>query len=280
MSQINKITIGGLFLLAGMSILTGCGSSQSNPVFNTDNGTHPANWLWAGHAAAAKADVTVCEDCHGVDLSGGIEGIACSDCHVNGSPLTQTDCTSCHGSPPNGTVAPNRAGAHNTTDGHFAAQVTLPDGCNTCHNGAGTGTPLHDNGVVDVQFLSIYSAKSGTAVYNVADGTCSNVSCHGGQTTPPWLTGTINVSTQCTSCHALGTSEYNSFISGQHYFHVVLQGLNCNFCHDVVKLSVSHFTTLNTPTIQAPASATIEDYVNFNPATLTCTPGCHETRVW
>ena len=280
MSSVNKNMIVGLLLLAGLLALAGCGSEKNeNTVFDGDE--HPAGWLITGHPAAAQADASVCEECHGADFSGGVSGVACASCHVNGSPLTQTGCTSCHGKPPTGTAAPNRAGAHNTVTGHFAAQVTLPDGCNTCHNGAGTGTVLHDNGVVDVQFLSAYSAKSGTAVHN-ADGTCSNVSCHGGQTTPVWLSGKIDVSTQCTSCHSFGTTQYNSFVSGQHYFHVLLQNINCNFCHDVSKLVQSHYTSLNTSTMEGPASATIQDYVNYNPGPPypTCTPGCHETRVW
>jgi predicted CxxxxCH...CXXCH cytochrome family protein len=152
--------------------------------------------------------------------------------------------------------------------------------CDTCHSGAGSGTEKHYDGTTEVQFLNAYNAKSGNAVRN-ADGTCSNVSCHGGQTTPVWLTGTIDVTTQCKSCHAFGTTEYNSYVSGQHYTHVLLQNINCAACHDPGKLAQKHFTTLNTATMEGPASDTIADYVNYDPATLTCSSmGCHETRVW
>jgi predicted CxxxxCH...CXXCH cytochrome family protein len=214
--------------------------------------------------------------CHGTNLNGGV-GPACVSCHLKGSPLVLTDCTSCHGKPPSGTVSPNRAGAHNASTGHFAAQIVLPDECNTCHNGAGSGTPNHDNGVVDVSLLSAYNAKSGTAVHN-ADGTCSKVSCHGGQTTPVWLTGTIDVGTQCTSCHAFGTTEYNSYVSGQHGFHVNVLQLSCLDCHDKDKLAVNHFTTLNTSALEGPASATLNSNVNYDGTS--CTPLCHGKDTW
>jgi predicted CxxxxCH...CXXCH cytochrome family protein len=280
MSPINKTTIAVLLLAAGLLIFAGCGTSEKNENLPFDEDQHPANWLITGHPAAAEADPSVCMECHGEDFSGGISRVACASCHTNGSPLTVPDCASCHGKPPTGTVAPNRAGAHNTTTGHFAAQVTLPDGCNTCHNGAGTGTEKHFNGVVDVQLLStVYSANSGTAVYN-GDNTCSNVSCHGGQTTPDWLTGSIDVATQCTSCHAFGTSEYNSFVSGEHGFHVNTLGIACTSCHDTVKLSAIHFTTLNTHILDVPAATTLNSSLNYIANTFTCTPSCHGRDVW
>jgi predicted CxxxxCH...CXXCH cytochrome family protein len=336
MSPIKKITIAVLLLALGLLLLGGCGSTKNdNSIFDEDQ--HPANWLPAGHMAAAKADISVCSECHGEDYSGGVSGVSCTLCHLGGvtsvhpvswgtgsqiiinhggyaqangttacsnaychgsnlagvtdsgpdcvschsgglASLT-SGCISCHGTPPDGSVAPNRAGAHNSVDGHFAPQVTLSDACNTCHNGAGSGTEKHFNGTDDVQFLNIYSAKSGTAVFNAADGTCSNVSCHGGITTPAWETGKIDVRTQCTTCHTFNTAEYNSFKSGQHYFHVFVQNLTCNFCHEITKMT-AHFTTLNTQTLEVPASATLQDYLNFDPNALTCTPSCHTTRVW
>ena len=282
MSPLMRRLIVSLLLIAGLSFLGGCGSSEKNgaSVFDPDSQQHPANWLITGHPAAAQADPSACMECHGNDLSGGISGLACSTCHTNGNPLTVTGCMSCHGNPPNGTVAPNRTGAHDTTNGHFAAQVALPDSCNTCHNGAGTGTAEHFDGIVEVQFLSIYSAKSGTAVFN-ADNTCSNVSCHGGQTTPDWFTGSINVATQCTLCHAYGTSEYNSFVSGQHNLHVNTLGRPCIACHNTVTLSQIHFVSLNTTTIEGAASTIgggiteVTDYTNG-----VCTTECHVSRSW
>ncbi len=287
MSSVNKSVLTGLLLIAGLLFMGGCGSSETNEsVFQGD--AHPANWK-VTHKTAALQDPATCTECHGADYSGGTSNVACSSCHVNGSPFVLTNCTSCHTAPPSGTVAPNRTGAHNTDTGHFAAQVTLPDGCNTCHAGAGSGTLNHDNGAPNVHFLNAYNAKSGIAVYN-ADGTCSKVSCHGGQTTPNWLTGTIDVFSQCASCHTIGASagnpEYNSFWSGEHAFHVNTLGLACVGCHDPYQLAVNHFTSLNTSTMEGPASATIRtDFVHYDSATQTCTfSSCHstptETRPW
>jgi predicted CxxxxCH...CXXCH cytochrome family protein len=284
MSQIRKAAVLGSLLLMGALLIVSCGTSNSKSPFDADSGAHPAGWLPKGHADAAKADgSSTCMECHGSDLSGGISGVSCLSCHVNGSPFTLTDCTSCHGNPPDGTVAPNRAGAHNTITGHFAAHVIFPDGCNTCHNGAGSGTLKHDNGVVDIALLSLYSSNNGTAVHN-SDGTCSNVSCHGGQTTPNWLTGKINLSTQCTSCHAFGDSEYNSFFSGQHDFHVNTLAKPCVVCHNTTTLSQNHFTTLNTTTMEGPASATIGGentlVTAYTGTAGDCTNICHVTRSW
>ena len=275
MSSVNKSVLAGILLTAGFFLLGGCGSSEPNEsVFQGDS--HPDDWK-VTHKTAALQDPATCTECHGADYSGGTSNVACSSCHVNGSPFVLTNCTSCHSAPPSGTVAPNRTGAHGTNTGHFAAQVALPDGCNTCHTGAGSGTLNHDNGAANVNFPNVYNAKSGVAVYN-ADGTCSKVSCHGGQTTPNWLTGTLDVFSQCTSCHAQGTSagnpEYNSFWSGQHALHVSTLGLGCTGCHDPYQLAVNHFTSLNTSTMEGPASATIRtDFITY--ANGSCTASCH-----
>ena len=249
---------------------------------------HPISWsIGAGidsnHAAYVASNGTgACANafCHGSALTGVVSsGPACvsAACHQNGSPFNFTGCTSCHGNPPSGSVAPNRSGAHDSVAGHFAAQVTLPDGCNTCHSGAGSGTVNHNTGTVVVSLLSSYNAKSGIAAYN-ADGTCSKVSCHGGQTTPVWLTGSINVTTQCTSCHAFGTSEYNSFVSGQHGFHVNSLQISCGACHDTTKLAANHFSALNTHELEGPAAATINSNVSYDGTT--CTPLCHGKDTW
>jgi predicted CxxxxCH...CXXCH cytochrome family protein len=179
--------------------------------------------------------------------------------------LTLTNCTSCHGKPPAGSVAPNRAGAH--VKHNNLANVT--NVCNTCHSGAGTGTANHFNSVADVAFLLTYQAKSGgTATFNATANTCTNVSCHGGQTTPSWLTGTITVNTQCSSCHILGNTQYNSYFSGQHSYHLGYPQINavCTDCHDMAKLADVHFndfnTDLSTATIRS-AYQTILNELNY-----------------
>jgi len=275
MSPIKKMIV-GLLLLAGLLLNIGCGTSDPNSAaaFDSDSG-HGADWLPAGHAQAAQEDPAACTECHGSDLSGGISHVSCTPCHLNGSPFVLTNCTSCHGNPPTANAVPDRAGTH-------AAHNVLPNVknvCNSCHSGAGSGTLNHNNGTVDVMFLSSYNAKSGTATYDATGSTCSKVSCHGGQTTPGWLAGaTIDVNTQCTSCHAFGTTEYNSFVSGQHDFHVNTEHFPCDRCHDNLKLSVNHFTSLNTPVMEGPASATLLSSLTYT--NRTCTPLCHGTLSW
>jgi len=108
------------------------------------------------------------------------------------------------------------------------------------------------------------------------------VSCHGGVTTPVWGSGSINVDTQCTSCHiygtALATPEYNSFYSGEHDFHVNEENISCTQCHDTTALAVDHFTALHTTTMEGPASATVLNSLGYSGGS--CTPYCHETRPW
>ena len=273
MSQIMMLGRFCLLLLIGIAALTGCSTPDDQAPFDGDTGKHPSDWVYAKHPAASNEDINACMECHGADLSGGMSGVSCSQCHLNGSPFTLTGCTSCHGNPPNGNVAPNRIGAHAVHN----ALINVTNVCNSCHNGAGTGNANHYNGAVDVMFLSTYNAKSGAAVRN-ADGTCSTVSCHGGKTTPVWYSGVIDVNTQCTVCHAYGTAEYNSYSSGRHDSHVNTYGITCTTCHDTAKLAASHFTSLNTSAMEGPASATLASSINYNAGS--CTPACHVTRSW
>ena len=211
------------------------------------------------HKFTARASIS-CVNCHGADLNGGIApgGISapsCSNtngtsglkCHSNGKAegAKAVNCTSCHGNPPDGAAAPNIKGGH---DRH----TTLPSlTCAACHSGAGSGTSLHANGIVNVIITTSLKAKkaSSNPVKN-ADNTCENVSCHGGNKTPVW--GTSN-GLACTSCHQQGTGfqvpEYNSYYSGQfagvsqHLRHLArinpATGLTvyCTDCHDINKLT-------------------------------------------
>ena len=268
------ISMSRLSLLLSFVVLlaAGCGTPSDQSAFDADTNKHIADWIPVKHAPLAQADTASCKECHGEDLRGGISGVSCSSCHLNGIS-SLTGCTSCHGKPPTGTVAPNRRAAH-------AAHNALPqvaNVCDTCHNGAGTGTQNHVNSVIDVMILSAYNAKSGAAVHN-ADGTCSSVSCHGGQTAPAWVAGAIDVATQCTSCHAFGSTEYNSYFSGQHDVHVNTFRFSCTRCHDTTKLAASHFDNLNTTAMEGPASATLDSSLKYTGGS--CTPLCHGPLSW
>lgn len=273
------------------------GGPGSDPRFNVPVGTlingcedchkpstaHPpltgSSSLWSGHSTAGNMGNS-CTLCHGVDLTGGA-GPGCNTCHTGLTPGTIPaigTCVSCHAVPP----ASGGHGVHNALAG-------VKDICGTCHNGAGSGTVSHRNGTADVAFAASYNAKSGAALKN-SDGSCSNVSCHGGVTTPAW--GGI-FSNGCLSCHSAGTAQYNSFNSGQHTTHVTGVGLQCADCHDMSRTNAgaSHYSGLATTVFELPASATIRvpGYTSANPS---CSPGtfpaagtytvgvCHNSRTW
>ncbi|TYO97131.1 putative CxxxxCH...CXXCH cytochrome family protein [Geothermobacter ehrlichii] len=166
-------------------------------------------------------------------------------CHFGTTPTWgqagSTDCASCHN---NGAGEPWPAtGAH---DAHFAAlgvslaasvgnEAAVRAKCDYCHNGASAS---HADGTVQVNIAATYDDMSaGTPAFNGSQ--CSDVSCHGGQTTPAWSSGTIDVATQCTLCHKAEATatEYNSATSGMHGITGVVSGQNhganiaCTSCH-------------------------------------------------
>jgi predicted CxxxxCH...CXXCH cytochrome family protein len=215
--------------------------------------------------------------CHGTTLTGvANSGPSCDKttgiggCHnIPYDPLTVT-CGACHRIPPDGTKFPNLAGKH----GKHATSITTS--CDICHNGASSYVGDHRNNVINFSFLPAYTPKTGlTPSFNASAKTCSNMSCHGGQTTPAWYTGSIDVNTQCTSCHAYGTSQYNGFSSGEHDKHVNGEHFPCTDCHDTSKLASVHFNDLDTPAMNQ-AYLTINDALNYYYlGPRTCTLICH-----
>jgi predicted CxxxxCH...CXXCH cytochrome family protein len=177
-------------------------------------------------------------------------------------------CDSCHGQPPAGSTFPNTAGSHSV----HTALNGLNSNCSACHASAA------HNAQVDLDFATVWNAKSGTATGN-ANGTCSNISCHGGVTTPNWNGGLIDVDTQCSSCHSYGTRQYNSFSSGRHEKHVVDKGFACSTCHDPAKLQNGHFTNLSTRTFEQAPSATIRSSLSYSGGRC-ATPNCHGGKSW
>ncbi len=234
---------------------------------------------WNGHSTAGNLGNS-CTLCNGEDLTGSA-GPGCNTCHTGLTPATIPTpgaCVSCHAKPP----ASGNHGIHNALAG-------VTDVCGTCHNGAGSGTAKHGNGTTDVAFATSYNAKSGAATGN-SDGSCSNVSCHGGGKTPVWG-GALSIG--CLSCHTAGTLQYNSFNSGQHTLHVNTVGLQCTDCHDMNKTNAgaSHYSGLGTTAFELPASATIR-VPGYTSAAPSCSPGtfpaagtysvgvCHNSENW
>ena len=261
---------------------------------------HAIPFLGATHTGATPASFTSdCANCHG---DGGPSPVAaapqCSVCHQAGSPLVQTACTSCHGKPPSGTVFPNVTGVH---PGHEALP-NVTGLCATCHSTFDSGSQAHYDRANArpghnalrvppgaVQLLATYSGKAGAAALDPAAQTCSNVSCHGGITTPAWATGTLSVNTDpgCRQCHQVGaaaaTPENNSAYSGLHTFHLgATIGALCTDCHSMTNGKPganNHFAHLDTPQMEGPASDTIvllgSTANPYDPVNKTCTVTCH-----
>ena len=264
---------------------------------------HPVPFIDSSHFTVTAATFPAsCSACHDVATPTVKSGPVCRTCHVADSPLTAANCTSCHAGPPNGLAPagaayPNIAGAHSVHLGLNSAGS--PISCDTCHNGLGTNTLNHYNrangragagGRVppgDAAFPATYNAKTGASSFVSAAFTCTNVSCHGG-TALNWQTSVIDVNTQCTLCHAFGTSlgnpQYNSPFSGRH--NINTSHRNCTNCHNTTTLAVNHFTTLGTTAMEGPASATIGGAGtsipagNYIPASGSCTPSCHGNEIW
>jgi predicted CxxxxCH...CXXCH cytochrome family protein len=259
---------------------------------------HPVPYNDGSHYSVTSATFPgSCSACHDVSAPSSKAGPVCQSCHVAASPLSAAGCTSCHASPPNGgapagSVYPNIAGAHAVHLGLNSAGS--PVSCDTCHNGLGPSLSNlnHYNRAKsrvapgDAAFGTTYNAQSGASSFdNSAALSCSNVSCHGGQATPNWQTGTLDVNTQCASCHTVpipATPQFNGPTSSNH--NRAQHQVACIVCHNTTALAVNHFTNLSTPALEGPASATIGGagtFINsYVPATQSCTPTCHGTENW
>jgi predicted CxxxxCH...CXXCH cytochrome family protein len=259
-----------------------CHSQNTAHPFPAWSGAAPNSHKTAGNHTAA------CALCHGANLQGpadGGVGRACRDCHAAGSPVDLSNCTSCHNDPPDsalpaGNSRPNRQGAH----GVHNSLPKVTGICITCHSGSGTNTGIHfdTSTPANVSGLLAYDAKSGIFSYDSASRSCASVSCHGGQTSPDWLTGILNVAADCERCHERGTTQFNSYDSGKHKKHVRDEDVFCTECHDPDKLATDHFSGLDTSGFEGKADETLLDTLGYNPLTNRgCdVPGCHEQKKW
>jgi len=258
-----------------------------------------------GHlTVTATAFAADCATCHAYSgTSPKATAPLCNVCHQLADPTATATkagtCLSCHtgtaGLPtgPGGAGFPSIAGAHGK---HMALATQLT--CDTCHAGSGTGSTTHytnanartapPTGPATVAIDAIYAAQTGgNPAFTGASLTCSNVSCHGGQTTPGWQqSGSINSSTQCTVCHAVAASagaitQYNDAFGrhsiGTHNATVSANGIACTTCHNMSNGSLgalAHFKYLNTHAVDGTSTGTPADQlpsgtIVFDPAFLT-----------
>lgn len=209
-------------------------------------GVHPAGFLdptsdaFHGKDLARRSwDFALCGTCHGADFKGGVVtgAVACTDCHADGP----TACSTCHGEagPTSGNHAP-----------HHAAQLA----CSECHTVPTTwDAPGHLLGDTDGQAEINFGALAGLTPVpadrlgppTYANGTCTNVYCHGGtlaaggaSTMPAWATPATgapcaqchgapppsHTQTTCVSCHPSDAAHIDGVVQ-------VGAGAGCDGCH-------------------------------------------------
>ncbi len=207
-------------------------------------GTHPTGWVDTNspdfhgiYISDNQWDLTGCQQCHGVDYSGGIANSSCLPCHPN----TPEDCAVCHGGVDNQTGAPpeDLAGDTNTdATGVGAHTEHLSEGtlnqafeCGTCHV---VPEALYDPGHVDsdapaeVNFTGLALTEGANPLW---DGqTCTNSYCHGGfdggnSSNAPLWTKVDNTQAVCGTCHGLPPG-------GEHPQGQV--ATQCSLCHGTV----------------------------------------------
>ena len=238
------------------------------------------NGHFTATAATFASDCSLCHVYSGT--SPNATAPACNVCHAKADPTQVSTgtgtCLSCHTGAsfltlgPDGNAFPSLLGKHAK---HLALPTTLD--CGTCHNGVGAGSSTHYQnanarvstpvGPGTVRIASTYDAETGTpsgasAAFNPAALTCSSVSCHGGQATPSWQTGTLNSATQCGSCHAINggalAAQYNDAV-GRHAWgtHALAAAADCTLCHDMS--TARHFAYLDTTAVSGVATGTPAD---------------------
>ncbi|HIJ89161.1 MAG TPA: CxxxxCH/CxxCH domain-containing protein [Desulfuromonadales bacterium] len=274
------------------------GGAGSNPRFNLVYGSLPAGCEssgchnpkmahpkpWQAHSSSGNQS-NACALCHGANFEGSAANGApsCKSCHTGltaGVVPMAGQCASCHGNPPNGTATPNRAGSH-------AAHLALPvmsGNCAACHTGGGSGTTNHST-TLTMAFAATFGA---TASFNGNDNTCSNITCHGGLTSPVWGTS-LDVIANCTKCHQPAVA-YPGYHTGQHTKHLE-KGILCTDCHDMTDQS-AHFANVTTPVFETPPYSMLLKYLNYNQTAQSCSvsnppppgvqfTGCHSgTKSW
>jgi len=198
---------------------------------------HPASWMVQTdpgfHAYSADRGLQPCQQCHRQDLSGGVTGFSCAQCHdtqdASGATIGwKTNCTMCHGGADNATGAPPKAiwgyaseavrvGAHTR---HVAGSAMAPPfDCNVCHvkplDALADGhIDLVTGGAVPtaaVTFGDIALPRGAGApvpAWDRPSARCSNTYCHGATlsggslTTPTWTT-LDGTQAACGTCHGV-----------------------------------------------------------------------------
>ena len=234
----------------------------TNPTFTPVGGDHTVAAL---DYTPPSTGVQGCLQCHvNFESPTGDAGSSCNACHTSalttaGAATTnwQQNCVFCHGdktklltyvaadqtsdpwiiAPPVGTQGETlttdlAVGAHQKHVNPGAGYNVLSNAiaCTECHPTPLPGDVAHVDGVADVPLAGTLATTGGVQGTWTAPS-CSATYCHGNYpaggnaATPVWTTvdGTFAA---CTSCHGAPPN------TGEHYFHMFNQDLNCSYCHN------------------------------------------------
>ncbi len=294
-----RLFIASTFSLFGLiAALGGCDSKE---YIVAASKYHPAVWTSfpaeGSHGKEAlMTGIRECLTCHGSDLSGGIAGVACSECHGNG----QDNCLACHGGLNDSTGAPpyDLRGAVDDTiltvgmhTGHIDGSL-LSDGvpCNSCHivpespwDSTHFDFSLYNGpGIIDsIAEINWGWPESAAGEWDRDTRTCTNTYCHGNfpegnhDNAPVW---TASDQAACGSCHDDGTDIFQ--MQHGHILHVIL-GVGCESCH---ASTVDSNLNVIGPEFHIDGLATVKfspDSGSYSDGTCSNPGGCHDgTLPW
>ncbi|GEM_PF-3383725 len=221
-----------------------CDVTNQNMTWNSGTGAFEYSWDTSACGNPAENPITISVDYTDPDCGAVTTGSSTNITIDNTGPkYTVTSCSDCHDYPPT-----DATGQRNTPVGAVVGSHSKhPFDCSKCHIKPTTFD--HRDGNIDmaspINGDSGASYSKGTSFPQVNDltgsglGTCSNVSCHGGSTTPTWGIGT----TTCSSCHTndMGLTATvrrgifkagNDFTKTSHHITGTPVDASCTVCHD------------------------------------------------
>lgn len=236
--------------------------------------------------------------CHGAGIPtwGNASSVSCGSCHGDVARVTTgyTDPSDApKGAPPVDTDNPADATNDRYTTGKHLYHLNesfakTGTSCNLCHNGAGSGSGLHADGVVQI---SLHSAAGGSATFTdggtpTTTGTCANLACH---QNADW---DANFNGGCDFCHGYPPTDASNPANNRHAQgttpvpHNTPVGIsNFKFYHD--NCTVCHGTSDNGSGQHSPAAGydplvnhrngkiTMSGDLGYDEGAFGCLGACH-----
>lgn len=211
---------------------------------------------------------------------------------VSSSNLASANlCQSCHGSEANPAPPRDVSGATSTTlvtvgahQAHLSAVIGVSVTCDECHVVPDSVlTPGHIvDGPAPVRFGPIATSFGVGPRWDRSSETCSSVYCHGatlsgGSNTQPRWTLVDSSQKSCNSCHGFSPpSGKHASVWGPHNY----MGTNCTNCHGGTVTDPSGSMIIRR---EVHINGVVDVQIfggSWNPATKTCSPGCHGPQQW